>query len=152
MASDRTRTVHGSAVLTGARAILIRGPSGSGKSWLALALIEAAAEGRFPFARLVGDDRVTIEAAHSRLLVRPAKALEGLIEVRGLGLRRLEYEPLAVLGMVIDLQAADSARLPAPESRLAELEGVTLPRLAIPAGTESLSILFAALRTKEVAY
>ena len=59
-------TVHGCAVLVGTRAILIRGPAGSGKSRLALALIEAADAGHLRFARLVADDRVQLVAAHGR--------------------------------------------------------------------------------------
>ena len=82
-------TIHASAVLVGAKAVLIRGPAGSGKSRLALALIEAARSGRILFARLVADDRAHVTAVHGRLLVRPAEALASLIEVRGLGLRRL---------------------------------------------------------------
>ena len=50
------KTVHASAVLIGARAVLIRGPSGSGKSQLALGLIEAARGGALAFARLVADE------------------------------------------------------------------------------------------------
>ena len=68
-------TVHASAVLAGARAVLIRGGAGSGKSKLALALLDAADAGLIPFARLIGDDRVHLEACHGRLLVRPAAAL-----------------------------------------------------------------------------
>ena len=86
-------TIHASAVLTGARAVLIRGPSGAGKSRLALDLIEAGRAGVLRFARLVGDDRVHVQTAAGRLLVRPAETLAGLIEVRGLGVLRLPYEP-----------------------------------------------------------
>ena len=68
MAADAP-TVHASAVLAGARAVLIRGAPGAGKSRLALALIQAAQTGLLPFARLVGDDRVHLEAHHGRLLV-----------------------------------------------------------------------------------
>ena len=90
-------------MLIGSRAVLIRGPAGSGKSRLAWALIDAAAAGRIRFARLVADDRVELTASHGRLLVRPPAALAGLIEVRGLGVRRVAYEPVAVAGLVIDL-------------------------------------------------
>ena len=66
-------SIHASAVLVGARAVLIQGPSGSGKSRLALALLHAAERrALMPFARLVADDRAHVEAAHGRLLVRPA--------------------------------------------------------------------------------
>ena len=57
-------SIHGSAVLVGARAVLIQGPAGSGKSRLVLALLHAAGQGLLPFARLVADDRAHVEAAH----------------------------------------------------------------------------------------
>ncbi len=85
----QSTTVHASAVLVGARAVLIRGPSGSGKSRLALELIEAGRAGALRLVRLVSDDRVHLQAAGGRLLARPAETLAGLIEVRGAGHLRL---------------------------------------------------------------
>jgi len=138
-------TVHASAVLVGARAVLIRGPSGSGKSRLALALLETAASGRSVFTRLVSDDRSHLEAHHGRLLVRVPAGLAGLIEVRGLGIRRLPCEPVAVVGLVVDLAAPDGDRLPAPASRQATLDGIVLSRLAVAADVEPLPLVLAAL-------
>jgi len=140
-------TIHASAVLTGPRAVLIRGPAGSGKSELAWALIQAADTGLIRFARLVGDDRVHVEAAHGRLLVRPAETLAGLIEVRGLGIRRLPFEPLAAVGLLVDLGVADAERLPA--SSESSLAGITLPRLAVAPGRNAILMLIAALRTAD---
>jgi serine kinase of HPr protein (carbohydrate metabolism regulator) len=137
-------TIHASAVLVGVRAVLIRGPSGSGKSTLAFALVRNT----LPFARLVGDDRVHLEAAHGRLLVRPAETLQGLIEIRGLGIRRLPFEHLAVVGLVVDLGALRE-RLPGPESTVAEVAGVILPRLAVAPQADPLSLVYAALRTTD---
>jgi HPr kinase/phosphorylase len=137
-------TIHASSVLVGARAVLIRGPSGCGKSRLALALIQAARTGSLLFARLVGDDRVRLQAAGGRLLVRPAEALAGLIEVRGLGIMRLPYEPSAVVGLVVDL-GADAERLPETETQFAELEGIRLPRLAVAAPDAALPTVLALL-------
>jgi len=139
-------SVHASAVLAGAHAVLIRGPAGAGKSRLALALIAAAQTGLLPFARLVADDRVYLEPCHGRLLVRPAPALAGLIEVRGVGIRQIEHEPAAVVGLVVDLAADDAERLPSAASG-AVISGIRLPRLAIPAGAEPLAPLLAALRS-----
>jgi serine kinase of HPr protein (carbohydrate metabolism regulator) len=136
-------TVHASAVLAGARAVLIRGAGGSGKSRLALALITAAQTGLLRFARLVGDDRVHVEPRHGRLIVRPTPNLAGLIEVRGLGIRRLEHEPMAVVGLVVDLAAEDAERL--PSEGVCVIDGITLPRLAIVAGDEPLQPVVAAL-------
>lgn len=129
-------TVHASAVLVGARAVLIRGPSGSGKSRLALDLMETARSGTF--ARLVADDRVHLEVAQGRLLVRPAEKLAGLIEVRGVGLMRLPHEPCAVVGLVVDLAAADAERLPEALARSSNIQGVALSRLAVASGISAL--------------
>jgi HPr kinase/phosphorylase len=142
-------TIHASAVLVGARAVLLRGPAGCGKSRLALALIEAAQSGRLPFARLVADDRLHVEARHGRLLVRPAESLAGLIEVRGLGIRRLPYEPVAVVDLVVDLGQLDVARLPSGNERTASVASVTLPRLAVASCADATAVLLAALGTVE---
>lgn len=136
-ATIQATTIHATAVLVGARAVLIRGPSGSGKSRLALDLIAAAAAGRLRFARLVGDDRVHLEKSGGRLLVRPAATLAGMIEQRGTGIRHVPYEPCAVVGLVVDLAAKDAERL--PEQGRIELEGVTLARLAVAADVSALS-------------
>ena len=136
-------TVHASAVLVGARAVLIRGPSGSGKSKLARELIES---GRCNgFGRLVGDDRVHLEAANGRLLVRPAETLAGLLEVRGVGVLPVAHEPAAVVGLVVDLEAADAERLPQPQQQRTAIEGVVLPRLAVAAGAAALPAVLALL-------
>jgi HPr kinase/phosphorylase len=137
-------TIHASAVLVGARAVLIRGPSGSGKSRLAFELIEAARSGALRFARLVGDDRVHIEAAHGRLVVRAAARLAGLIEIRGLGIRKLPYEPSAVVGLVVDL-AAHAERLPQADRQRTELEGIAVAWLAVAAGQPALPAVLALL-------
>jgi serine kinase of HPr protein (carbohydrate metabolism regulator) len=137
-------TVHASAVLVGARAVLIRGPSGSGKSRLALQLIEAARSGSLAFARLVGDDRVHLRAAGERLLVRSVEALGGLVEVRGVGLLRLPHERSAVVCLVVDL-GADTERLPDAQQRQVVIEGISLPRLAVADGTRALPAVLAML-------
>jgi serine kinase of HPr protein (carbohydrate metabolism regulator) len=144
MAADAP-TVHASAVLVGARAVLIRGPAGSGKSRLALGLIQAAQSGLLPFARLVGDDRVHLEARHGRLLVRPAPTLAGLIEVRRVGIRRLAHEPVAVVGLVADLAVAGTDRLPPAAEQEAVIAGIALPRLAV--ASEPLPYVLAVLGT-----
>jgi len=140
-------TMHASCVLFGARAALIRGPSGSGKSRLALELVQAATSGVLRFARLVADDRVHLAPAGGRLLARPAEPLAGLIEVRGVGLLRLPYEASAVVGLVVDLAAKDASRLPDPERRNVVINGILLPRLAVAAGSAALPSVLAVLNS-----
>jgi serine kinase of HPr protein (carbohydrate metabolism regulator) len=142
-------SIHASAVLVGAHAVLIQGPSGSGKSRLALALIQSAEEGLLRFARLVADDRALVEAVHGRLLVRPVPALAGLIEVRGLGIRRVEHEQVARVGVLVELGASDAERLPERGQTSAVLEGVSLPRLPVAPGTDPLPLVLAALRNPQ---
>lgn len=139
-------TVHASAVLVGGRAVLIRGASGAGKSQLALELIQAASAGALRFARLVGDDRVHLQQSGGRLLVRPAATLAGLLEVRGVGILRLPYEPSAVIGLVVDL-AVDAQRLPEPAQRQVVIEGITLPRLGVAAGKAPLPTVLALIKS-----
>jgi HPr kinase/phosphorylase len=141
------QTIHASAVLVGARAVLVRGPSGSGKSRLVMTLLAATETGLLRFARLVGDDRLHLENAHGRLLVRPAAELAGLIEVHGLGIRRLPYEPVAAVGWIVDLAATDAERLPATAQRTTAIEGVALPRLPVAPGADPCSLVLALLRS-----
>jgi serine kinase of HPr protein (carbohydrate metabolism regulator) len=138
-------TIHACAVLVGARAVLVRGPAGGGKSRLTLALLQAAEAGLIRFARLVADDRTHVEAVHGRLLARPAPELAGLIEVRGLGIRRVPHEPVAVVSLVVDLAAGDTTRL--PDDDRVTIEGVSIPRLAVPADEDPLPLVAAALDT-----
>jgi HPr kinase/phosphorylase len=151
-AAGSTTTTHASAVLVGSRAVLIRGPSGSGKSRLALGLIEAALGGALLFARLIADDRAHLQASGGRLLVRPAEPLAGLLEVHGVGLLRLPYEPSAVVGLVVDLAAADAERLPTPESRRTEIAGILLPRLAVASGAAALPAVLAVIKSRPNAW
>lgn len=147
--TTQSPTLHASAVLVGARAVLIRGPSGSGKSRLAFDLVEAGRTGALRFARLVADDRVYLEAANGRLVARPAQALAGLIELRGIGLLRLTHEPRAIVGLVIDLAAADANRLPSADQRLVEVEGIMLPRLPVAASAAALPTVLALITWAE---
>lgn len=138
-------TVHASAVLVGAKAALIRGLSGSGKSRLAWDLVSAATQGLLPFARLIADDRAHLETCSGRLLVRPAQSLAGMLEIHGLGIRQIEFEPVGVVGLVVDLGAADAARNPTVRAGTITIDGVSLPRLAVAAGMAPLPLVLAAL-------
>ncbi|MCO5130501.1 MAG: HPr kinase/phosphatase C-terminal domain-containing protein [Xanthobacteraceae bacterium] len=148
MTAPGAPTVHASAVMVGDRAVLIRGPSGSGKSRLAFDLILAGRGGQIPAAILVGDDRIHLAARAGRLWAWPAAGLRGLIEIRGLGIRRCGFVSEAPVGWVVDLAAADAARLPAPESLKITLSGCELPRIPVPAGFSGLPLVAAALMTQ----
>ena len=79
--------------------------------------------------------------------MRAPAELAGLIEIRGLGIRRLPYEPVAVVGLVVDLAAADAGRIPGREAGMAEIAGVRLPRIPVAPGAAALPLVLAALKT-----
>ena len=79
--------------------------------------------------------------------MRPAPELAGLLEIRGAGIRRLPHEPRAVVGLVVDLAAADADRLPAREALTTEVLGITLPRLAVAPSHQALPAILAMLDT-----
>jgi serine kinase of HPr protein (carbohydrate metabolism regulator) len=106
------------------RAALIRGPSGVGKSDLALRALEAS-------FHLVADDRVALWSSGGRLFGRAPDALAGLIEARGQGVIPEPSLGLAEVALVADCVRAGEAvdRMPAPEAVC--LLGVQVPRLRI---------------------
>ena len=138
-------SVHASAVRVGTGAVLIRGPSGAGKSRLALDLILAGRTGQIARAVLVGDDRVHLTASEGRLMVRPALELAGLIEIRGLGIRRCDFIDEAVVDLVVDLAAADAERLPPPEALQTQISGIKIPRIPVGIGFAAFPLVAAAL-------
>ncbi|CAN5919611.1 HPr kinase/phosphorylase [soil metagenome] len=108
------------------RAVLLRGPSGVGKSDLALRLMESG-------ARLVADDQTELACQGDRLIATVPASIAGLIEVRGLGIARLPHDQLmkrARVVLLVDLVAPRRIeRL--PELALESLLGVDLPVLAL---------------------
>jgi len=83
---------------------------------------------------LVGDDRVHLWAIQDHLMVRPAHELAGLIEIRGLGIRRCDFADEAIVGLVVDLAAEDAERLPPPEALLTQISGIKIPRIPVGIG------------------
>ncbi|MEW6645159.1 MAG: HPr kinase/phosphatase C-terminal domain-containing protein [Pseudomonadota bacterium] len=140
-------SVHASAVRVGDRAVLIRGPSGAGKSRLAFDLIIAGRAGQIPPTVLVGDDRLLLVEQDGLLIARPVPALAGLIEIRGLGVRRCDFVPEATVGLVVDLAAPDAERLPPPAALETREKGILIPRIPVSGGFAALPLVVAALLT-----
>jgi HPr kinase/phosphorylase len=138
-------SVHASAVEVGHRAVLIRGGSGAGKSRLAFDLILAGRTGLIPPALLVGDDRVHLRVNRGQLMVGPARELAGLIEIRGLGIRRCEFAEEAIVGLVVDLAAPDAERMPPPEALQTQISGIKIPRIPVGLGFAAFPLVIAAL-------
>jgi HPr kinase/phosphorylase len=120
-----TLLIHGTAIAIEGSAILLRGPPGAGKSDLALRLIDGG-------ARLVADDQAELRRAGERILVRAPAAITNLIEVRGVGILRVNAVAEAPLTLLIDLvSSAEVERL--PERRFEEVLGVAIPVIALAA-------------------
>jgi HPr kinase/phosphorylase len=124
-------SLHATAVIHGESGILILGPSGSGKSVLALALI-ARARATGVFGALIGDDRIFVRKTHGRLIAWGAANMAGLIERRAAGLISVRHEPAAVVRLTVELSARGRRwpRIPDEDDGLTVGE-VTLPRLAL---------------------
>lgn len=113
-------TLHGSAVSIGGAGVLIIGPSGSGKSSLALQLMAYGAD-------LVADDQVTATVIGEQIILSSPPTLPPLIEARGVGLLPATRAESAVLRLVVDLSSNSNERL--PDERTLQILGVAVKLL-----------------------
>jgi serine kinase of HPr protein (carbohydrate metabolism regulator) len=86
-------------------------------------------------ARLVADDRTVLLGEGGRLLARPAPGLEGLLEIRGLGIAEFPRCNGCAIDLVVHiLPVAECPRLPGADESVVLIAGLTLPRLCLPVG------------------
>lgn len=119
-----TFRLHATCVAVGGTGVLLRGPSGSGKSDLALRLIDGGAE-------LVGDDQILVAAKDGHLTAVPHPNLAGLLEVRGLGIFSIPHRPSVDVQLIVALGGQAPERLPEPQHE--EIQGISLPLLSLNA-------------------
>ncbi len=130
--TDASILIHATAVSISGYGVMIGGKSGSGKTDLALRLIDRG-------AILISDDYVTLSDISGALMLATAPNIAGKIEIRGLGILSIPYVDFAPLRLYVDLNM-EPIRHP-DHWQTALLAGHNVPMIAVTATAHSASIV-----------
>lgn len=131
MTNVSSETLHASCVAIDGRAVLIEGRSGSGKSDLALRLIDRG-------AKLVSDDYTVLVRERDRLLAQPPATIAGKIEVRGIGIVDMPHGERVPVALVVCL--SDQVERMPEEGEIRTIAGVVVPMITLNAREASAAI------------
>jgi len=137
--SQLSQNYHATVIEIAGFGILIRGASGSGKSSLALGLLEQMSQSSID-AVLVGDDQVLISKENvDALIAKAPAATAGKIEIYGFGISEMNYKHQSKIGLIVGLvEAQKIERMPLPSNDT--IRGVELPFVQVPSQHEQQSI------------
>jgi serine kinase of HPr protein (carbohydrate metabolism regulator) len=131
------QTYHGTVVDVAGRGVMLRGPSGSGKSDLALRLIDRGAV-------LVADDQILLEHRRLGVFAVAPLSLYGLLEVRGLGIQSIPAIRQTMLHLIVELcHKEDVPRLPEQEFEIISGHKVAVLRLNAFEETTAIKVEYA---------
>jgi len=130
VSGESAANIHGTGLVLGQHGVVLRGPSGSGKSLLALELLDRW-ESRRLNARLVADDRLDLTVRPEGLMMAPPTNIAGLIEMRGRGIVTRPHVSAAVVHLVVDL-VGEIERMPEIEAFATYILDVRLVRCPVP--------------------
>ena len=123
-----SENLHASSVAADGRAVLISGPSGSGKSDLALRLLEHG-------FKLVSDDRTIVRKEGGRVIASAPDTIKGKLEVRGIGIVDMEHITNIPVALIVEL-TSEISRLP-DDSRERLILGEAVPLVSVDAMSAS---------------
>lgn len=123
-----SETVHASTVAMDGRAVLITGPSGSGKSDLALRMLDRD-------FTLVSDDQTIVRREGDRLIASAPATIAGKLEIRGVGIVEMETVNDVPVALLVEL-TSEIQRLP-DDRRERPVLGLKLPLVSVDAQTAS---------------
>lgn len=123
-----SENLHATTVALDGRAVMLAGPSGSGKSDLALRLLDRG------FV-LVSDDRTLVGSEGDRLIASAPDTIRGKLEIRGIGIVEMETVERAPVALMVEL-TSDLIRLP-DDSHIRDILGIAVPLINVDAMTAS---------------